>query len=39
MMPPTKDSTVLIGKVMAQLLSIFALSISAMTDYRISELI
>ena len=39
MMPLTKGSTMLLGKIMAQLLSILALSTSAMTDYGISELI
>jgi hypothetical protein len=35
----TNDSTVLLGKIMAQLLLILALSTKAMTDKRISALI
>ena len=37
--PLTNESTELLGKIMAQLLSIFALSTKAMTDKRISEFI
>ena len=35
--PLTEDLTELLGKIMAQLLSILALSTKAMTDRRISE--
>jgi methyl-accepting chemotaxis protein len=38
-MPLTDDLTELLGKIMAQLLSILALSTKAMTDQRISELL
>jgi hypothetical protein len=38
-MPLTNESGELLGKIMAQLLSILALSTKAMTDRRISELI
>ena len=38
-MPLTNESTALLGKIMAQLLSILALSTKAMTDRRISKLI
>jgi hypothetical protein len=38
-MPLTHESRELLGKIMGQLLSILALSIKAMTDSRISELI
>ena len=37
--PLTNESTELLGKIMAQLLSILALSTKAMTDGRISELV
>ena len=37
--PLTNESTELLGKIMAQLLSILALSTKAMTDRRISEFI
>jgi hypothetical protein len=35
--PLTNESTELLGKIMAQLLSVLALSTKAMTDKRISE--
>jgi hypothetical protein len=38
-MPLTNESTVLLGKIMAQLLLILALSTKAMTDKKISALI
>jgi hypothetical protein len=38
-MPLTNELTELLGKIMAQLLSILALSTKAMTDGKISELI
>jgi hypothetical protein len=37
--PLTNDSTELLGKIMAQLLSILALSTKAVTNGRISELV
>jgi hypothetical protein len=38
-MPLTNESTVLLGKIMAQLLLVLALSTKAMTDKKISALI
>jgi hypothetical protein len=38
-MPLTNDSRELLGKIMAQLLSVLALSTKVITDSRISELI
>jgi hypothetical protein len=37
--PLTNESTELLGKIMAQLLSVLALSTKAMTDRRISKLV